>query len=171
MITTFSLMILYTTGTIVYADDFPNQKLPLSTSGCEGINVTHSSSSTVTYNYINYEDPHYSKSNLWRAPSEWKGNEDSFLIKFLSLSYMWYSGLGCILMVVFGILFSFMFNYFTNVAPRRVDSTCISPPILRLWNKLLTKERMKVWINFDDKVKFQVSDSEVVSSLEIKTSL
>jgi drug/metabolite transporter (DMT)-like permease len=95
-----------------------------------------------------------------RAQSDWKNNDDAFLIKFLSVSYMWYSGLGCILMVVFGLLFSYAVSRFSNDKPKLVNSTYISPPILRLWNWVLTKERMKTWIYYDYENEIIVDDAE-----------
>jgi hypothetical protein len=161
MVTTFALMILYTTGTIVYSDDFPNQKLPTSIAGCDA---------NSTKAFLNFGQNHDQFNSLDNTvQSDWKNNNDSALIRVLSVSYMWYSGMGCILMVISGILFSFAFNFYENEAPVRVKSTCISPPLLRFWNKVLTKERMERWILFEDKnIYYQNNDLDIDTDVKLK---
>lgn len=82
-------MLLLGVGSIIAGDrgDLPDQKLPLSTSGCYGL------------------EPNVTFTSLIAADS-WKDGNDSTLIKILSISYVWYPGIGCLSTIFFGIIFS-----------------------------------------------------------------
>lgn len=120
MILTLFLMSTFIVGNLsVDVDRLPDQRLFLDTSGCELVNT----STTAT--------------SIWTNTStNWKNEDYSGIIKLLSISYMWYSAMGCVLCVFFGLIFSIAINYWDKKPRKLVHSKCISPPIMQLLNKL-----------------------------------
>ena len=123
MLTTFVVMICLIVGNTVASNraQLPNQRLVLNTYGCDGSNETTSSSTMESFVITTHPN--------------WKDQDDSFLIQLLSISYMWYSGIGCICTVFFGIIYSYLFQVLgkNDELDQRVPSQCISPPVLRFW--------------------------------------
>lgn len=131
MISAFILMITYVIGSLS-ADGLPDQRLFLDTSNCE---VENSTANTV-----------------WTVTSEsksWKDEEYTGITKLLSASYMWYSGMGCVLCVFFGLIFSIAINYWEKGPRKLVHAKCISPPIMTLLNKMFPKH-IEQWVDLSD---------------------
>lgn len=124
MITAFILMITFIIGNLS-ADGLPDQRLFLDTSGCESGNTT---SVTITH---------------------WKDEEYSGITKLLSVSYMWYSAMGCVLCVFFGLIFSIAFNFWDKEPRKLVHAKCISPPIMKLLNKMFP-DHIRKWVDLSD---------------------
>lgn len=142
MVGTFIIMITHIIFNNIYSSDLPDQKLPLYTTGCESNN--HTTDSITNFNIDN--------TNFIKAKTDWKNSDDSFGIKVLSISYMWYSGVGCVLSVCLGILCSLVFNLIdeyrnTSRSKTQIPSNCISPPILKLLQKFFPNASLK-WIEF-----------------------
>lgn len=124
MISAFVIMITYVVS-ILSADGLPDQKRVLDTSSCPSENDTMTSVLSST---------------------SWKDAEYSGITKLLSASYMWYSAMGCILCVIFGLIFSIIFNK-SDKGPRKlVNYKCISPPIMTLLNNWFP-EHIKHWVD------------------------
>jgi len=98
----------------------PKQQLPLSTLECPA-NIN---GSVVTL-------------------PNWKEQEYEPIIKVLSLSYQWNAGLGCCLVVLLGLIYSFLFNWYktlTKTQQRKlIDRRCISPPLLKFYEYFFPK--------------------------------
>lgn len=133
MIATFVLMIVYIIGNLS-ADGLPDQRLFLNTSSCELENST----TTTTW---------YATTSI--TSTSWKDEEYSGMTKLLSVSYMWYSAMGCVLCVFFGLIFSIAINYCDKGPRKLVHGKCISPPILKLLNKLLPNH-IQHWVDQSD---------------------
>lgn len=127
MISAFIIMITFIIGNLS-ADGLPDQRLFLDTSGCELENNTTTTSSILT---------------------NWKDKEYSGMTKLLSVSYMWYSAMGCVLCVFFGLIFSIIINCLEKEPRKLVNSKCISPPILTLLNKLFPIH-IRNWVDQSD---------------------
>lgn len=131
MIAAFVLMITFIIGNLS-AEGLPDQRLFLNTSSCELENST----TTTT----------------WSAAitsTSWKEEEYTGMTKLLSVSYMWYSAMGCVLCVIFGLIFSVGINYFEKVPRKLVHAKCISPPIMKLLNKIFPKH-IQQWVDQSD---------------------
>ncbi|ODM98794.1 Sodium-coupled monocarboxylate transporter 2, partial [Orchesella cincta] len=138
MIGTFVIMITYVILNNVFSSDLPDQKLPLSVTGCpDRTNVS-------------LNDFHSNFLESSKSQAEWKNNDDSSLIQFLSISYMWYSAMGCVLAVILGLLLSLLFKFLGDEAPR-VPSKCLSPPVLNLLLRYFPTQ-MEIWIDLTDTV-------------------
>ncbi|KAG4077554.1 hypothetical protein HA402_002981 [Bradysia odoriphaga] len=124
MITTFILMITFIIGNLL-AEGLPDQRLTLDTSGCPAQNVTMISVISST---------------------SWKDVEYSGITKLLSVSYMWYSAMGCVLCVFFGLVFSLVISYWDKGSRKLVNPKCISPPIMTLLNKWFPKH-IQQWVD------------------------
>jgi len=129
-------MITFVIGNNIRSSDLPDQRLPRSTDGCEDFNAT------ITTSIIDEMD-HFT------ARSNWKDNDDSLLIRILSMSYMWYSGLGCSLSVFLGLLFSLGFHYSSSEKRSLIDKRCISPPILSLLVRFCP-DHIKDWVDLEE---------------------
>jgi len=156
MIGTFVIMITYVILNNVFSSDLPDQKLALFTTGCPANSTT--------------DDLHHQTLFSSISQTEWKNNEDSSLIQFLSISYMWYSAMGCILAIVLGLLFSLIFKFILGDDSPRVPYLCISPPVLNLLLRYFPTQ-MEKWIDLTDKVEQQRKDSSSKSdtiSIQLK---
>lgn len=123
MITAFIIMITYIIGNLS-ADGLPDQRLFLDTSGCDNGTIT--------------------------TPSPyWKDVEYSGLTNLLSVSYMWYSGMGCVLCVFFGLTFSVFVNCCSKGERKLVNPKCISPPIMTLLRKICPKH-IQQWVDLSE---------------------
>ncbi|KAJ6640576.1 Sodium-coupled monocarboxylate transporter 2 [Pseudolycoriella hygida] len=129
MISAFILMIAYVIGNLS-AEGLPDQRLFLDTSNCELENTTYATFDTST---------------------NWKDKEYSGMTKLLSASYMWYSGMGCVLCVFFGLLFSVAINQWEKGQRKLVHSKCISPPIMKLLNKMFP-HHIQQWVDQSDTI-------------------
>lgn len=131
MVASFILMITFIVGNLS-AEGLPDQRLFLDNSGCELENSTTTTTWTSTI-----------------TSTSWKDEEYSGITKLLSVSYMWYSGMGCVLCVFFGLIFSVAINYWDKSPRKLVHGNCISPPILQLLNKLFPNHIQR-WVDQSD---------------------
>lgn len=116
------------------AKELPNQKLPLRTDGCYW-NETDVTSNFITRFSISENDG-------------WKDQEYSTLNTIFSISYLWQPLITVVSSVVFGLLFSVIINQYRKSPP--VKSRYLSPYIVTMWVKILGKEKLEQWIEFED---------------------
>lgn len=133
MILTFVITVTHVILNNIYSSSLPDQRLPLSTDGCE-------IQDTSSFNY----------SNTTKSSTDWKNNDDSFSIQILSISYMWYSTAGTIISILLGIIISAIVNLIEGKPNVMVSSKCLSPPILLLFRKYFPAH-IKRWVSFEDK--------------------
>jgi hypothetical protein len=133
-------MIVFLIGNNIRSSDLPDQRLPLSTDGCLDFNAT--TEFKMSDDFVFYKAS---------TSTDWKDNDDSLLIRVLSMSYMWYSGLGCSLTVFLGLLFSLGFHYVDKGERKLIDRRCISPPILKLLEKFCP-DHISKWVDIDSHV-------------------
>ena len=118
-------------GSVIEKSSMPSQALPLDASG-----------ESCAYDVPAGPPP--------TACSNWKDCYDSGLLKFFSVSYMWQPAIGCLVTVVFGMLFSFAYRKYRGPgALQPVKSKLIIPVMLTLWMKLCPKALNSV-VSFDD---------------------
>jgi hypothetical protein len=67
---------------------------------------------------------------------------------------VWQPGIGGLSTVLFGAAFSFIVIAIDRSKSPKVHAKLLSKPFIRLWNKLKGEEKMKEWIDYDDKVLF-----------------
>lgn len=123
----------------------PNQRLNLTLSGCtcsDGVEEQFCRDFSDN-EYLDLADN-----------SHWKENGDSVLVQMFSLSYIWQPGVGTISTIVFGIFFSILVMIIDKSKRKKVHAKLLSKPFIRLWNKVLGKELMDKWIDYDDTVEF-----------------
>lgn len=120
------LTLMISAGAIIWEDELPNQKLELSQAGCVDAKLFNS----YTMVYPRNED--------------WKNNGDSFLVKVISLAPTWFPGLGNISTIVIGLIFSLLLRRFQDIKP--VPRRYISPPVLRLYDRVFSTEYMNKWV-------------------------
>lgn len=132
MIASFTLMITFVVGNLS-ADGLPDQRLFLNTSSCD---LKNSTTATTTW-------------TTTITSTSWKDEGYSGLTNLLSVSYMWYSAMGCVLCVFFGLIFSIAINYWDKGQRKLVHGKCISPPILQLLNKMFPNHIQR-WVDQSD---------------------
>lgn len=126
MIAAFLIMITYVIGNLS-ADGLPDQRLFLNTTSCELDDITTTTISSTS----------------------WKDVEYSGMTNLLSASYMWYSAMGCVLCVFFGMIFSIAINYWDKTPRKLVHAKCISPPIMKLLDRMFPKH-IRQWVDQSD---------------------
>lgn len=152
MIGSFAIMITYVILNNVYSSELPDQKLHLSTAGCMP-NQTNSLPFAFEV----------------KAQTDWKNVDDSFGIRFLSISYMWYSGMGCVLAVILGLISSQIVET-TGYEPRkRIQQNCLCPPILRLLTKYFPQHLNK-FVELSDSITSENKAVDNTGELNKKTS-
>ncbi|XP_021955971.1 sodium-coupled monocarboxylate transporter 2 [Folsomia candida] len=153
LVSTFAIMITFVLGTNLNSikDQLPVQTFPLDVSGCPGSNDTMSI---------------FSSNN---GHTEWKDKEYSGLVKMLSLSYMWYSGLGCCLAVFLGLIMSLIYNQVTKRERKLINPLCISPPILNLLKKFCP-DHIKNWVDISAKPTITISITNEDETVEYNKS-
>lgn len=88
--------------------------------------------------------------------SHWKDNDDSVLVRMFSISYIWQPAVGTLSTIVFGIFFSALVILLDSSKKKKVHARLLSKPFIKLWNAVLGESRMSNWIDYDDKVVFNV---------------
>jgi hypothetical protein len=103
----------------------PNQRLPVSTTGCDN---------NTASNFIpsNHDD--------WKTEREY-----SSLVQLLSFSFIWYSLMGAVLAVVIGMGISFL-TIKSEKSRKLIDKRCICPPILKML-EILCPSHIKKWVD------------------------
>jgi len=124
MVATFAIMTTFVIANVT-SDSLPDQKIPLSTDGCPNNTISEIFSSEI---------------------NEWRDEDYSFITKILSMSYMWYSGLGCSMTFLFGLIFSPLFDHFSKDKKDLVNPLCISPLVLNFFIRFFP-EKTKTWID------------------------
>jgi hypothetical protein len=129
------------------AGKLPDQKLFLTTEGCDITNGT--------YTFPNEYDPDFSAFNF---TNPWKEREDSWEIQIWSISYLWLPGLGIGFSIFFGLLCSGVVNLSTSPKERKlVPKRLFTKPLLKLWKKIFGKEYLKGWIDYSSTLKDDVT--------------
>lgn len=119
------------------AKELPNQKLPLRTDGCYVNESTSVLSSTLPLRFSISDN------------DGWKDQEYSTLTNIFAISYLWHPLITVVSSVIFGFLFSVIVNM--KRKQRRVKSHYLTPLVLKLWVKILGREYMERWVEFEDK--------------------
>lgn len=122
-----AIVLTISAGSIIDSDSIPNQKLPLSTSGC-----------SYWYNETTIVDPSF------RANTDWRDAEYTSWEKIISLAPTWYPGLGNLSTIALGLIFSFALKKFQKVPP--VKREHLSEPILNLWERTLPTSWIQGWV-------------------------
>ena len=120
----------------------PDQRLPLSVSGCTNNGTDYFSSTTTV--------PSYHMQGMENS-RHWKDTDDSAVIKILSLSFIWNSAYGALSAIIFGLIFSFVFKS-KNMT---VNRAYFSPPLLRLWTWLFPEQMKNLVILDETKIKME----------------
>lgn len=143
---TLIITLLLGIGSIVAenAGELPDQSLPFRTDGC----------------YLNDTFGMKSNSNLYQGRYSlqdnmgWKDQEYSGWVNFLSISYLWQPLITVCSTVFFGLIFSIAINIYkkrSGWVPTPVPKKYFTPVIVSMWVRLLGKERLQDWIDFDEK--------------------
>lgn len=146
IILTFLIMVSYVTLNNVYSSSLPDQKLPLSTAGCQNENTENYSTIILAGN----------NTAAHIANTNWKNEDDSLHIRFLSISYMWYSAAGSILSILMGLVCSLIINLFYGKPNVKVPSKCLSPPVLKLYKRYIPNH-VQNWVDLTDKDKNSIT--------------
>ena len=121
MILSLVFMVVFGAG-VFYGNGeslLPDQKLFLTTAGC------NSSSNSTTASI-------FMELSQWR--SDWKEEDNSILIQALSVSYIWYTAMGVVFTVLFGLIFSFIVSCFEDAErKKKIDYDLFSPPMYKFW--------------------------------------
>lgn len=130
----------------------PNQKLPLRTDGCYINDTIDDFTTTISSMFGDSR----SGSIISSYPTSWKDEEYSALTKLFSVAYLWQPVITVLSTIIFGLLFSIMINLWRKNGEKGdrhrqpVKSRYLSPHILTMWVKLLGKDRLKDWVEFED---------------------
>lgn len=118
------------------AGELPDQKLTLSTDGCPLVNNTGSK----TLNEIRYV-----------SIGDWKEDhaDDSGLMKLWSISFLWQPAVGILSTIILGMICSGIVILFQKNEPKKVNHSLLSPPFIKLWQKIFGQKRINRWIDFD----------------------
>lgn len=141
-------------------EKLPNQRLDLSTDGCERI------SKTISSNFSLAEDI---DGLSLRSQTYWKElhKDDSFAIKIWSISYIWQPAIGCVTTLLFGAFFSFVIIAVNRKSIKRVHKNLLSKPWLRFWERIFSQEMLGEWIDYGDEETFRKANVVSPNSLVI----
>jgi len=138
-------------GNIVIStmDKIPDQKLFLTTEGCERENMT-----TQYYQHIEHD--------LSKISFDWKDEEASFWVQLWSISYIWQPAVGIITTMFFGGFFSAIVNSKRSAKTKsnRVKSDLLCKPILNVWLKCFGMNYMMNWVDFENQTRRKSNKSE-----------
>lgn len=130
MILAFIIMIAYVILTNIFSTFLPNQKLAVSTDQCpKETQDLYANSTIADWN--------------WKAEAA----DDSFFIKTLSVSYMWYSAAGIILSIGLGLVFSILVNLVEGKPRLRISSRLLSPPVASFYFKYFPNH-IQQWVEY-----------------------
>jgi len=122
MILTFVFMAFLGFGSRQNQAHLPVQVLELDVSGCQKETPFPSASPATTSSPT--------------TPLHWKDEEYSDLVKFFSISDLWYPALGTIMTVFLALVFSLFVTHVMKRESAPVKSNLFIPLILKMWRKL-----------------------------------
>jgi len=135
VITSLVLTLFLGIGSILAGNDkrLPSQKLFLRTDGC----------------YTNDTDPFFNLT-IPRHNTEWKDIELEGADNLYAMSYLWQPIVPIVGTVVFGFIFSIIINMLRKTEPTPVKTRFMTPIMVSMWVKLLGKEKLSRWMQFED---------------------
>lgn len=126
-------------GSRYYKDELPVQFLKLETFGCS------KKDSFKSFIYSSLISPLRTET----SSVHWKDEEYSDIVKFFSLSDLWYPAVGCVLSVFLGLLFSLFVTYVLKKKSEPLSSRLFVPVVLKMWLKICPAQ-MERLVTFED---------------------
>ena len=128
-------------GNIVISmmDKIPDQKLFLTTEGCERENMATK----------------YYEQDMSKIAFDWKDEEASFWVQLWSISYVWLPTVGFVTTVFFGGCISGIVNSKRSAKAKsaQVKSDLLCEPILKVWVKCFGMQYMMNWVDFENQTR------------------
>jgi Na+/proline symporter len=145
------LMLLFVVGNQIASSQnlLTDQRLSLRTDGCSA--------------WENETTTEYSPLFSSFVSADWKDKDDSALIQFLSISYLWYTSMGVVLTLFLGLTISFVVRSYSQMERSvRVKRGCLTPPAVWMWEKF-APQLFESWVESSVHVKLnKVVKSEYV---------
>jgi len=114
-------------------DKLPDQRLFLTTDGCEVVNGTIPPIDSII-------------PSEWSNP--WKKRDDSWEVQIWSISYAWLPGIGIGTTIIFGLIFSGIISL-AGGKQRRIEKRLFAFPLLSFWKRVLGQKYLESWIEME----------------------